>query len=297
MLTRAYEFTTVDVFTTKQFGGNPLAVFPSAAGLSDAEMQSLAAEMNLSETTFVLPAEHAENSANVRIFNRTSEMPFAGHPNVGTAYVLASLNHTHENVLRFEELAGLVEVQVDRDSAGAVIGATIQAPQSLSVLGEIPPAVVAMCVGLDPGAVRDARHLPVFASVGIEFVLAEVGGEDLGRASPNLDAFRRAAQDFLGGATRFPILLYAWAGDAIRARMFAPISGTWEDPATGSANAALAAFLLSLGSDSEKTFQVSQGSEMGRPSDLRVRAWRSGSEIRSSVGGHCVPMFRGQVAL
>ena len=102
---RTYEFRTVDVFTTQRFGGNPLAVFPDAAGLSDAQMQSLAAEMNLSETTFVLPPAHAENSANVRIFNRTSEMPFAGHPNVGTGYVLASLNDRREEVLRFEEPA------------------------------------------------------------------------------------------------------------------------------------------------------------------------------------------------
>ena len=86
----AYAFQTVDVFTDRRFGGNPLAVFPDAQGISDEEMQALAAEFNLSETTFVLPPSDPANSARVRIFNRTAEMPFAGHPNVGTGYVLAA---------------------------------------------------------------------------------------------------------------------------------------------------------------------------------------------------------------
>ncbi|MGH7122881.1 MAG: PhzF family phenazine biosynthesis protein, partial [Stellaceae bacterium] len=105
----AFPFATVDVFTDRRFGGNPLAVFPDARGMSDADMQRLAAEFNLSETTFVLPpADHA-NTARVRIFNRTSEMPFAGHPNVGTGYVLAQQGRDQDGALRFEEIAGLVE--------------------------------------------------------------------------------------------------------------------------------------------------------------------------------------------
>src|SRR5262244_2061863 len=120
---KAYAFVTVDVFTDRRFGGNPLAVFPDARGLSDDDMQSLAAEFNLSETTFVLPPADPANSARVRIFNRTSEMPFAGHPNVGTGYVLAGLGRARDGLLRFEEIAGLVEVRAD---AGQV---TIAAPQ------------------------------------------------------------------------------------------------------------------------------------------------------------------------
>src|SRR6185437_13098639 len=99
---RRYDFVTVDVFTEHRFGGNPLAVFPDARGLSDAEMQALAAEFNLSETTFVLPAEDAANTARVRIFNRRAEMPFAGHPNVGTGWVLAQHGHAKNGLLRFE---------------------------------------------------------------------------------------------------------------------------------------------------------------------------------------------------
>src|SRR5687768_14917242 len=105
---RSYSFMTVDVFTEHRFGGNPLAVFPDARGLSDAEMQALAAEFNLSETTFVLPPADPANSARVRIFNRAHEMAFAGHPNVGTGYVLAQQGRDKGGVLRFEELAGLV---------------------------------------------------------------------------------------------------------------------------------------------------------------------------------------------
>src|SRR5258708_22231402 len=109
-----FPFVTVDVFTDRRFGGNPLAVFADARGMSDADMQSLAAEFNLSETTFVLPPENSANTARVRIFNRTSEMPFAGHPNVGTGYVLAREGRDKDGVLRFEELAGLVGLQVER---------------------------------------------------------------------------------------------------------------------------------------------------------------------------------------
>src|SRR5215472_155353 len=107
-------FVTVDVFTDQQFGGNPLAVVPDARGLSSAQMQAIAAEFNLSETTFVLPPQDAANTAQVRIFARTSEMPFAGHPNVGTGWVLAGLGRDRAGLLRFEELAGLVEVRVER---------------------------------------------------------------------------------------------------------------------------------------------------------------------------------------
>src|SRR5688500_8682354 len=111
MAERSFEFVTVDVFTDRRFGGNPLAVFPESRGITDCEMQSIAAEMNLSETTFVLPPEDAANSAKVRIFNRTAEMPFAGHPNVGTGFVLAGRMATPGDPLRFEEKAGLVEVR------------------------------------------------------------------------------------------------------------------------------------------------------------------------------------------
>src|SRR5512147_2380707 len=139
---RRYSFVTVDVFTDRRFGGNPLAVFTDARGLSDADMQALAAELNLSETTFVLPPENAAHTARVRIFNRTAEMPFAGHPNVGTGYVLALEGRDGDGVLRFEEMAGLVEGRIERAGDGVATGATIAAPQPLSLGMEIPVEVV-----------------------------------------------------------------------------------------------------------------------------------------------------------
>src|SRR6185437_950845 len=189
-----FSFVTVDVFTDKRFGGNPLAVFPDARGMSDADMQALAAEFNLSETTFVLPPADPDNTARVRIFNRRAEMPFAGHPNVGTGWVLAKQGRAKDGRLRFEEIAGLVEIEV-----------------------------------------------------GDWFTIAEVTGEALTRATPDIGQFREAAKNYTAmGPNRLPLYLYAHDGARIRTRMFSPLSGTVEDAATGSAATPLAALLLSL---------------------------------------------------
>jgi len=292
----AFEYHTVDVFTDRRFGGNPLAVFPKAGGLDTATMQALAAELNYSETTFVLPPRDAANTAQVRIFNRTAEMPFAGHPNVGTAYVLARLGLASGDTLRFEEQAGLVDVRLTRD-AGDVIGAEIDAPQPLSMFGEFPAAAIAACLSLDPARIVTRNHMPVRASVGVDFVLVEVEPGALVDATPDLAAYRRlvAVRDELGG--RLSIFLYAGDGDGIRARMFAPLAGTWEDPATGSANATLAALRLSLTDAPGLAYSALQGIEMGRESRLSLRAWREGSGVRASVGGRCVEMFRGTITL
>jgi len=291
---KAYAFVTVDVFTDRRFGGNPLAVFPDARGLSDADMQSLAAEFNLSETTFVLPPENPANSARVRIFNRTAEMPFAGHPNVGTGYVLAGEGRDKDGALRFEELAGLVEVRVERDRAGSLTGATIAAPQPLTLGQELPADAVAACTGLDPADVLVRAHKPVLASLGMPFVIAQVSGAGLTRAAPDHGAFRRIEGDWPALKGRLALHLYAREGERIRARMFAPLAGTVEDPATGSANATLGALLLSLTREETATYEIVQGVEMGRPSLLRVTARRAADGIRATVGGGCVPVLRGE---
>lgn len=297
---RSYRFVTVDVFTEQRFGGNPLAVFPDARGLSDGEMQSLATELNLSETTFVLPSENPANTARVRIFNRTAEMPFAGHPNVGTAFVLASDAPERGDTLRFEEIAGLVEIEVDRTADGTVAGATIVAPQPLSLGMEIPPDVIAACAGLDSSDVVVSTHRPVWASVGNSYVIAEVRPEALARAIPDLREFRdaAAARPALNG--RLSLYLYARdAADdsALRARMFAPLAGTLEDPATGSAATPLGALLLSHDGGDRRRYTIAQGVEMGRPSQLHVTAFRDADGIRATVRGRCVPVLRGEVQL
>src|SRR5690349_798964 len=143
-----FPYETVDVFTDRPFGGNPLAVFTDARGLSDAQMQALAAEMNYSETTFVLPADDPTNDARVRIFHRKAEMPFAGHPNVGTAFVLARHGRNRDNTLRFEQMAGVVNVVLERDATGEVTGAVIAAPQALSLGIQLPVDEIAACGGL-----------------------------------------------------------------------------------------------------------------------------------------------------
>ncbi|MFI4995932.1 MAG: PhzF family phenazine biosynthesis protein [Hyphomicrobiales bacterium] len=294
---RAYPFVTVDVFTDKRFGGNPLAVFTDARGLSDAEMQALAAEFNLSETTFVLPPRDEAHTAQVRIFNRTAEMPFAGHPNVGTGYVLAAQGRDLDGVLVFEEPAGLVEVKVDRDAAGQVTGATIAAPQPLRLGLEPPVEALAACAGLDQGDLLVGAHRPVQASVGIPFIIAQVADAALAGASPVPGRFREAQTEWPALKDRFALYLYARDGERIRARMFAPLSGTFEDPATGSAAAPLAALLLSLTQDTSRSYDIAQGVEMGRPSLLHATARRGEDGIRASVGGGCVPVLRGEALL
>jgi trans-2,3-dihydro-3-hydroxyanthranilate isomerase len=293
-----FSFVTVDVFTDRRFGGNPLAVFPDATGLSDQQMQSLAAEFNLSETTFVLPPADPANTARVRIFNRIAEMPFAGHPNVGTGWVLAGMGRAKSGRLRFEEIAGLVEIEVD--SANVV---TIAAPQPLSLRAEMPAELVAGCVGIDVGEVVTRAHRPVAASVGNSFVIAEVTPDALTRATPDVGRFHEAVKAFPSlGPRRLPLYLYAHAGRQggvmrLRARMFSPLSGTIEDAATGSAATPLAALLLSLGSESEARYDITQGVEMGRPSLLVCSARRGADGVRASVGGGCVPVLKGEISL
>ena len=291
---RSYAFVTVDVFTDRRFGGNQLAVFPDARGLSDAEMQSLAAEFNLSETTFVLPADDPAHTARVRIFNRTHEMPFAGHPNVGTGYVLAEQGRDKDGVLLFEEMAGLVEVKIERNAAGKTTGATIAAPQPLSLGIELSAAEISEASGIGHADVLVAAHKPVVASVGVSFVLAEVTGSALAKATPDLGAFRRVCSSHREMNGRFSLFLYARDGNRLRARMFAPIAGTWEDPATGSASAPLGALLLSFTKEESRSYDIVQGVEMGRPSLLRVVARRTTDGIRATVGGGCVPVLKGE---
>lgn len=295
---RTYSFVTVDVFTTTRFGGNPLAVFPDATGMSDAEMQSLAAEFNLSETTFVLPPDDPAHTARVRIFTRTREMPFAGHPNVGTAYVLAQQGRDRNGKLLFEELAGLVEIDVERDGSGAPIGATIAAPQPLSLGPELPVEAIAACASLTPADIRVGAHTPVGASLGNPFVIVEVEPAALSRATPDFPSFRRIVEQTPALNGRLGLYLYAHAGEgSVQARMFAPLGGTIEDPATGSAAGPLGALLLSLSDAPERRLDIHQGVAMGRPSLLRVVARRGADGIRATIAGQCVPVLRGEAQL
>ena len=292
-------FETVDVFAERRFGGNPLAVVTDARGLSAAEMQAVAREFNYSESTFVLPPEDSANTARVRIFTPTNEVPFAGHPNVGTAFVLGRLaslfGRATNEVMRFEEDAGIVEVSLVR-RAGEVAGARIRAPRTLALGEEIAPGVIAACASLSAGDVAVERHKPIVASVGLPFAVAELHSLDaLGRATPDTAAFREAERLHHNEHDRFSLFLYVRTGAGrVRARMFAPLSNVPEDPATGSASAALAGLLARL-QRAEAAFQVTieQGVEMGRPSVIEA----SVENGRIFVAGACVPVMHGMLML
>jgi trans-2,3-dihydro-3-hydroxyanthranilate isomerase len=289
-------FVTVDVFTDQQFGGNALAVFTDAAGIPEKAMQSLASEFNLSETTFVLPPDDPAHSARVRIFNRTSEFDFAGHPLVGTAYVLA--DRARDGRLAFEVRAGVVDVELRHDAARHVRGAVITAPVPLEIGAFHSTELIAACLGISAADVDTENHEPVEASMGNAFVIVEVRANALARATPNAAAFRRAhaARPSLA---RLAVLAYVRDDEGIRCRMFTPLTGTPEDPATGSANMALAGLLLELGGGDRHAFRSVQGVEMGRPSQLDVEAWRTPNGIRANVAGglHSRPAWRSAVGM
>ena len=300
-----HPYVTVDVFSERAFAGNPLAVVTDARGLGPEQMQAIAAEFGYSETTFVLPPEDPAHTAHVRIFTPRREIPFAGHPNVGTAFVVGRLAERSGrplgSTLLFEEGAGLVPVDLLRDGAGGVTGAVLTAPQPLTLGRTVPAGVVAECVGLPPGAVLTDRHEPVVASVGLPFVVAEVAIDAIGAARPDLAAFTAAVRHHPSDTGWFSLFLYARVappadGADLRARMFSPLGGIMEDPATGSANGALIASLTHLepGPDARLALEVRQGVEMGRPSLLSLSAEKRADVVtRVRVGGRCAPVTEG----
>lgn len=229
-------FFTADVFTDTRFGGNPLAVVMGGEALDSATMQAVAAEFNLSETTFVMPPADPANTARIRIFNRTAEMDFAGHPMVGTAFVLAK-QRPDLTEATFEIPAGIVRVKIERDANNAPIAATIATPQPLSVGATIAVDVIAKVLRLDPSDVVTDSHPPIVASNGNPYVIAELTSAALARCSPDIDAFRAALATHPQCGNRFSVHVYCKQSQTLHARMFAPLAGTWEDPATGSANA------------------------------------------------------------
>jgi len=289
-------YVIVDVFTDKPFCGNPVAVVMDACGLSTEKMQLLAAEFGYSETTFVLPPKDSSNTAQVRIFTPSREIPFAGHPNVGTAYVLANqatLNGRPlpENLL-FEEAAGLVPVRLLKENE-AVIGAELFAPEALSCRSEVNPEKVATCLSLKTSDVRTEIHMPIVASVGLPFLVVELTTRSALRCCvPNLQAFQATLP--LDGA----VSIYAYTLETdpedpydLQARMFT--SQMTEDPATGSATAAVTALLAQLRNEKLLSLRVSQGVDMGRASIL-YSAYDGTSEIQSvRVGGKAVIVMEG----
>ena len=296
-------YITVDVFTDRAFGGNPLAVVLDAGGLSTVQMQAIASEFNYSETTFVLPPRDGAHDAQVRIFTVMNEIPFAGHPNVGTAFVLAKQAGTPPARFLFEEGAGLVPVDILKED-GKPVGAELTAPQPLKKLTSFSAEDAAACVSLSAAEIRTDRHRPQIASVGMAFLVAELASRDaLRRAKPEPAAFSRVLS--CDGA----VGVYIYTRDVppaerpcdLQARMFFPgSSGLTEDPATGSATVAAAALLADLARerDGELKLRVGQGVDMGRPSLLLTRVRKENGDVASAhVGGACVSMMEGTFRL
>jgi trans-2,3-dihydro-3-hydroxyanthranilate isomerase len=297
-----YQFYTCDVFTENRFGGNQLAVLPQASGLSDSQMQQITREFNYSETTFVFPPDTTGHARRVRIYTPAQEVPFAGHPNVGTAFVLGTIGDLGElrpsEEVIFEEKAGLVRIQVETAN-GKVMSCELTAPESLGLGETVPTELVAGAVSLNEGDIVTQAHEPQIVSVGLPFLVTEISDPGaLGRVRVNTSGFEKV-RDHLGGqSVRASIYLYTKASGEVdlRARMLAPLSGVPEDPATGSATCAVAGLLARL--DARPTgsfrFKIAQGVEMGRPSFLSARAEKSGGVVRSThVRGGCVLVSQG----
>jgi trans-2,3-dihydro-3-hydroxyanthranilate isomerase len=298
-------FITADVFTDEFFGGNPLAVFPDGEGLDPELMQRIAAEFNLSETVFVLPPEDSGHTRRLRIFTPAVELPFAGHPTIGAALVLASNGDIDltgaETDIVFEEGVGPVPVRIDAANGTATFARLTTA--ALPEQGPRPPALpdLARLLSLDATDLVDDEDHPDAWSAGVPFLFIPVRDLDaLGRSRIDIDVWKAILSD-------------AWAPNVVpftrrtgtaalqlRMRMFAPKMGIAEDPATGAAAAAFAGYLAKRENSDENTLSwtVGQGFEMGRPSYLRIDVdRRDGDTTAVHVGGEAVLVSEGTLHL
>lgn len=298
------KFYTLDVFTDRVFGGNPLAVFPDADGIPPEMMPRIARELNLSETVFVLWAAPAEGTdCRVRIFTPASELPFAGHPTVGTAYLLAMLGRlrAEDGAARvvLGEGVGPVPVDVRMEDGRPAFAMLSAARMPETGPPPPPPAVVAELLSLDEADLGGSLGT-AFATSGVPWLFVSVRDRAaLGRVRLNGGAWER----HLAGA--WAPHLYVVTDDAegdatLRARMFAPAMGIAEDPATGAAVTALAALLAARDAAGDGTLRwiIEQGVEMGRPSRLHVEADVRGGTISAvRVGGSAVLVSEGEMML
>jgi trans-2,3-dihydro-3-hydroxyanthranilate isomerase len=293
-----YRYFTCDVFTDRVFCGNPLAVLPDARGLTDAQMQAIAREFNYSETTFVLPPDQPRHAARVRIFTPGGELPFAGHPTIGTAFVLATIGSIAADAreIVFEEGVGPVPVSIFRD-AGRITHCRLTAAR-LPEQGPPapPPPALAKMLCLAEGEVLAGAAC---WSCGVPFLVVPVASVDaLARCALDLPLWR----ELLAGYPTQKVYPVACIDDLRwRVRMFAPGLGVAEDPATGSAAASFAGWLsaqMPQPSDGTLAVRLEQGIEMGRPSELDVEIDRRGGAITAvRVGGAAVMVAEGTLSL
>ena len=280
---RTLRYVVADVFTDTPLAGNPVAVFTDARELETEEMQRLAREMNLSESVFVLPRE-ADGHVRIRIFTPSIELPFAGHPTLGTAFVLAQPMQLDE--IRLETGMGIVTVELEREGTRIVFGRMVQPVPSWELFGAADALLAAVGV--------ERSELPVeLYDNGVRHVYVAVASEDeVAGLRPDSGALSDLPR-VVG------INCFSGSGSHWKTRMFAPGSGVAEDPATGSAAGSLAVHLARhgrIGFGDE--IEITQGVEIGRPSTLFARAEGSEDRIeRVEVGGGAVVVARGEFRL
>jgi len=289
-------YFTLDVFTTRRFAGNPLAVVLEPGGLDDALMQAIAREFNLPETVFVFPPGEPSYRARLRIFTPARELPFAGHPTVGAAVLLAHLDGgTQERVIVLGENVGPVACTVTPGAGSGSASFVIpRLPEKLGALDD--KGALAAALSLATADIGFGGFEPEAWTSGNAFAFVPVSGLDaLGRARPNMAHWDKA----LGaGGPPGAFLFCAGDGALFRARMFAPAMGVLEDPATGSAAAAFAGVLAASGryGDGEHRIAIGQGFEMGRPSTMRLgMTMRGGALAAATVGGEAVIVSEGTI--
>lgn len=298
-----YSYYTADVFSDRIFGGNPLAVFPEATGLTPTQMQKIAAEFNFSETVFVFPPVTAQGTKKVRIFTPSTELPFAGHPTVGTAYILAAIGSiplATETTIYLEEGVGLVPVKILCED-----GKPVYSELKVAKLPEFSSEKVnlddlAAILSLDAADfLPDYPPRPI--SCGVPFLFIPVQDQQvLGKIKLNLTLW----ESLLAQAPTNSLFVFCFAPESphsrLYARMFAPGLGVTEDPATGSAVAALAGYLGEIDevSDGVREWAIAQGVEMGRASLLQLKFKKSNRKITEvSVGGATVIVCRGTMTI
>src|ERR1700761_6113801 len=296
-------FQTLDVFTETSLAGNPLAIVLEAEGLDDESMQAIAGEFNLSETVFVFEPSNAVNSARVRIFTPRREMPFAGHPTVGAAALIA-----HEragDLLAAQDLRIVLEepigdvVCVARRRKGQALAAYFELPKLPERLETKPPSTVqiAASLGLELQDIGFDGHEPSVFSAGAPFLFVPVRSlEAIGRAAPGIMPW--ATKD--GPATYVYTRETEREGSAYHARMFASAWGMYEDPATGSAVAGFAGVIQTFDrpQDGEPMLTIEQGFEMGRPSLIALGlVVENGEVVSATIGGSVVMVSSGSLDL
>jgi len=296
-------FEQVDVFTDRPFAGNPLCVVPDGRGLSAEQMQAIAKEMNLSETTFVLPPTDPKAAYWMRIFTPAKEIPFAGHPSVGTAFVMASIGRfpLQDPVTRIFQQVGIGTLPLDIDVSDGKPGRVVMTqgnPTFGAVLRDVTS--IAEALGVDAGALAKSKLPAQVVSTGLAHLMVPLPDlETAARLRPN-PALLDALLEGCGALGCFTFCLQTTMPDVFaHARMFAPGAGVPEDPATGSAAGPLGAYLAAHGilPKPDTAFVLEQGVEMGRPSRIWVEVIRDATGMPTGVrvGGNTVRVIRGTI--